>query len=122
LILVDTSVWVDHLRRPEPALDYLILTGQVVGHPYVTGEVALGDVRAWDETVSALQELVQARVASEAEFLALISNERLAATGMGFVEIHILASCRITPDTRLWSRDKRLARYADRLGIGWQEA
>lgn len=121
MILVDTSVWVDHLRKPEPVLEYLVKTSQVRGHPYVTGEVAVGSIRQWLDTVSGLQELVQAKVASESEFLMLISNEGLAATGLGFVDIHLLASCRITPGTRLWARDKRLAQHADRLGVGWPE-
>jgi len=122
LILVDTSVWVDHLRNPETTLEQLIRANLVIGHPYVTGEVAVGDIRDWHETVTGLQELRQAQIATETEFLALVAQEKLAATGLGFVDIHILASCRITPDTKLWSRDKRLARHADRLGVGWHEA
>jgi len=68
-----------------------------------------------------MRRLTQARIASEAEFLTLIARERLAATGLGFVDVHLLASCRTTPGTSLWSRDKRLARYAEQLGVGWPE-
>lgn len=122
MILVDTSVWVDHLRKPETTLEQLIRANLVIGHPYVTGEVAVGDIRDWHETVTGLQELRQAQIATETEFLTLVAQEGLAATGLGFVDIHLLASCRITQDAKLWSRDKRLARHADRLGVGWQEA
>ena len=121
MILVDTSVWVDHLRRSVAALDHLIRAGRAVGHPYVTGEVAVGNLRHWQESVRALRDLMQAQVATEDEFLALLSNEGLVATGLGFVDIHLLASCRLTPGTRLWSRNKRLALHADRLGVGWPE-
>lgn len=58
-------------------------------------------------------------MATESEFLTFVDGEKLAATGLGFVNVHLLASCLLTPETRLWSRDKSLARYADRLGIGW---
>lgn len=121
MILVDTSVWVDHFREPIAALEYLGRGERILGHPFVTGELAVGHLRDWRDTVGALRGLLQAKVASEDEFLTLVSNERLAATGLGFVDVHLLTSCRITPDTRLWSRDKRLARYADQLGIGWAE-
>ena len=122
MILVDTSVWIDHFKAPLAPLEDLSRTEQILGHPFITGELAVGHLRDWNGTLDALRRLLQAKIASEAEFLTLISSERLATTGLGFVDVHLLASCRITPGTRLWSRDKRLARYAARLGVGWTDA
>jgi predicted nucleic acid-binding protein len=121
LILVDTSVWIDHFKAPVIGLEELSWSGRILGHPFITGELAVGHLRDWAGTLDALRRLLQAKVASEVEFLKLISSERLAATGLGFVDVHLLASCRITPGTRLWSRDKRLAKYADQLGVAWAD-
>jgi predicted nucleic acid-binding protein len=121
LILVDTSVWIDHFRAPVTALEKLSRDEQILGHPFITGELAVGHLRNWTGTIEALRQLLQAKVASEAEFLTLISNERLDATGLGFVDVHLLASCRLVPGTLLWSRDKRLAKYADQLGVAWTD-
>jgi predicted nucleic acid-binding protein len=121
LILVDTSIWIDHFRAPVPALEHLILAERAMCHPFISGELAVGHLGNWLEAVGGLQALPQAKTASEGEFLALIVNERLAATGLGFVDVHLLASCRATPGTKLWSRDKRLAKCADRLGVAWAE-
>lgn len=121
MILVDTSVWIEHFKQPIAVLEDLARREHILGHPFVTGELAVGHLRDWRGTLDALTRLRQARTASELEFLTLISSEHLAATGLGFVDVHLLASCRITPGTRLWSRDKRLAGYADQLGVGWVE-
>lgn len=122
MILIDTSVWIDHFKQPIAVLQSLAQDEHVLGHPFITGELAVGHLRDWNGALAMLRRLLQARIASEVEFLTLISGERLSATGLGFVDVHLLASCRITPGTKLWSRDKRLARHADRLGIGWREA
>ena len=119
MILVDTSVWIDHFKAPVAALEELSRSEQILGHPFITGELAVGHLRDWTGTIDALRRLLQAKVASELEVLTLISSERLAATGLGFVDVHLLASCRIAPGIRLWSRDKRLAKHADQLGVAW---
>lgn len=121
MILIDTSVWIDHFKQPIAALENLAQGDHVLGHPFITGELAVGHLRDWNAALAMLRRLLQARIASEVEFLTLISVERLSATGLGFVDVHLLASCRITPGTKLWSRDKRLAKYADRLGVAWAE-
>lgn len=121
MILIDTSVWIDHFKAPVAALYDLSGGEQILGHPFITGELAVGYLRNRHEALGALRALRQAKIASVDEFLALISTERLAATGLGFVDVHLLASCRLTPGTRLWSRDKRLAKYADQLGVAWTE-
>lgn len=121
MILVDTSVWIEHFKQPIAVLEDLARGERILGHPFITGELAVGHLRDWQGTLDTLTRLLQARIASEVEFLTLISSEHLFATGLGFVDVHLLAACRITPGTRLWSRDKRLVRYADQLGIGWAE-
>lgn len=120
MILVDTSIWVDHFRKRIPDLDRLIDAGRVLGHPYVTGELAVGDLTDWTRTVAALRLLPTARIASEDEFLTLLAGEGLIASGLGYVDVHLLASCKVAPETLLWSSDKRLARQAERLGVAWK--
>ena len=122
MIVVDTSIWIDHFKAPVAALEQLSRSEQILGHPFIIGELAVGYLHDWTGTIDALRQLLQAKVATEAEFLTLISTERLAATGLGFVDVHLLASCRITPGTRLWTRDKRLRASAVNLGVAWIEA
>jgi predicted nucleic acid-binding protein len=122
LILVDTSIWINHLRARLASLETLVALGQLLNHPFVTSELAVGDPREWGRVVALLRALPPVRPATETEFLELIAAESLAGTGLGFVDVHLLASCRLTPGTRLWSGDKRLARYANRLGIAWADA
>lgn len=98
----------------------LLGEGQVMSHPFVTGELALGNLRPWEATVAMLRALPRAKIASESELLALVAGQRLAGTGIGFVDTHLLAACRLTPGLRLWSRDKRLAAHAETLEVGWQ--
>lgn len=120
MILVDTSVWVEHFRHPLKQIGQLTAAVQLVQHPFVTGELALGDLKGREAALRFLsKDLSQARVASEAEFLSFVTGAGLARTGIGFVDAHLLASCRLAPGTRLWSRDKRLAEYAERLGVAW---
>jgi len=121
LILIDTSIWIDHLRTGVVGLEPLVALGQVLNHPFVTGEIAVGDPRDWERLVTLLRALPAVPVASEDQFLEVIAGEELARTGLGFVDAHLLVACRLTPGTRLWSRDKRLARHASRLGLGWNE-
>ena len=122
MILVDTSIWINHLRVRIAELETLVVLGQLLNHPFVTGELAVGDPREWGRVAAFLGLLPAVRPATEAEFLELIAAESLAGTGLGFVDVHLLASCRLRPGTRLWSGDKRLARYADLLGVAWTGA
>lgn len=107
MILVDRSVWVDHLRASDP----------VLAHPFVTGELALGNLRQRDLVLDSLQNLPQARMASEPEVLAFITQSELFGLGIGYVDAHLLAATRLTSDAGLWTRDKRLLGAAERLGI-----
>lgn len=122
MILPDTSIWIDHFKARIEKLGPLLVWGQVIGHPFVIGELAVGDLGDWRDTVTMLRALPSTRVASEDEFLRLIASENLARTGLGFVDVHLLAACRLTPGTRLWTRDKRLAARAEAMGVSWAEA
>jgi predicted nucleic acid-binding protein len=117
LILVDTSVWIDHLRLGDPVLAGLLDGGRVLGHPFVLGEIATGSLRQRDVVLGALRCLPQAVVAQDSEVLDFIERETLFGTGLGYVDVHLLASARLTPGALLLTRDKRLSAAAARMSI-----
>lgn len=117
MILVDTSVWIDHLRSGNATLARLLDNSAVVAHPWVTGEIALGNLNRRAEVIGLLHGLPQATVATSDEVLRLIEQEGLYGAGIGYVDAQLLAAARLTPDTALWTRDKRLSAVATRLGL-----
>ncbi len=117
MILVDTSIWIDHLRSSEPALVEALEQGQVLAHPMIVGEIALGSLRQRGLVIALLGDLPFARVATHDEMLGFIEAQRLSGIGIGLVDAHLLASARLTPNVRLWSRDKRLREAARRLKV-----
>jgi len=117
MILADTSVWVDHLRKGDSVLEGLLDHGQVLTHPFVIGELALGFLRQRKIVMNALQNLLPATVATEDEVLGMIDNWALHGRGIGYMDAHLLAAVALTPGTVLWTRDKRLRTEAGRLGI-----
>ncbi len=117
MILVDTSIWIDHLRKGHPTLVDLLQVGSVLGHPWVTGEIALGRLADRRQVLGLLTNLPSATVASESEVLVLIEQQDLAGSGIGYVDAQLLASTRLTPDARLWTNDKCLAEVAVRIGV-----
>jgi predicted nucleic acid-binding protein len=117
VILVDSSVWVDHLRDGDETLARLLDDGRVIAHPFVVGELALGNLRQRELILTALQDLPQAVVASDIEVLRFINQQALYGLGIGYVDAHLLASARLTAGGSLWTRDKRLQAVADRLGV-----
>ena len=117
MILVDTSVWVDHLRTSDEALAQLLRSGRVLAHPFVIGELALGRLRQRREILALLHDLPQAEVATAAEVLHFVEGHGLAGRGIGYIEAHLLASTRLTAGSALWTRDRRLAAAAERLGL-----
>lgn len=122
MILVDTSVWIDHLRCSDATLAGLLDGGGVFGHPWVVGEIALGNLRNRAEVLGLLADLPQATVAEHAEVLRLIEQQNLHGTGIGYVDSQLLAATRLTPGTTLWTRDKRLRMAAADLGLEYQPA
>jgi predicted nucleic acid-binding protein len=119
MILADTSVWADHFRYPIGEMEGLLASTMLVQHPYVTGELALGNFKDRQSALGFLRALPSARVASARDFLAFVDAARLHGTGIGFVDAHLLAACRLTPGTLLWSRDKRLERWAEAMNLAW---
>ena len=117
MILVDTSVWVDHLRRGHEALAGLLEAGNVLAHPFVIGELALGNIPRRDLVLRALHDLPQASVATDREVLHLVDQHLLFDLGVGYIDAHLLAAVLLTSDAGLWTRDRRLERAADRLGL-----
>lgn len=117
MILVDTSVWVDHLRVGDAELAALLDRGEVLGHPFVLGEIALESLRQRRLILDALRELPQAILATSDEVLAFIESRSLAGAGVGYVDAHLLAAVRLTGGAQLWTRDRRLHAVAKRLGL-----
>jgi predicted nucleic acid-binding protein len=117
MILVDTSVWVDHLRASDKTLAQLLDAGTVLVHPFVTGELALGNLRQRDLVLGALRDLPQASVATDQEVLHFIGRQALFGLGIGYVDAHLLAAVRLAEGAALWTRDQRLHSVADRLGL-----
>lgn len=119
MILVDTSVWVDHLRAGDKTMTALLDAGSVLVHPFVVGELALGHMRQRQIILSALQDLPQATIAADAEALLFIEQNTLMGLGIGYVDVHLLASAKLTAGSTFWTRDKRLAGIAEHLGLAW---
>ena len=120
MILVDTSVWVEHLRHGLPHLASLLQQGEVMIHPWVIGELACGNLRNRSQVLELLQGLPAATVASDAEVLLLIERDRLMGRGIGYVDAHLLASARLS-HCRLWTQDQRLAAVAEEQDLAMQE-
>ena len=121
MILTDTSIWVDHLRQGVPDLVRALTNGQVMTHPFIIGELACGNLNNRAALLRDLRTLPEAPVVTDREALAFIDGRRLMGRGMGYVDVHLLASAVLAGDVVLWTRDKRLAAIAQELGIAWVE-
>jgi predicted nucleic acid-binding protein len=119
VILVDTSVWADHFGKPLDALSRLMTREQILQHPFVTGELALGNPRDRPAMITLLDALPQAEVDDWGDLLEFAARHDLGGTGIGYVDAHLLASAH-RHRTRLWSKDKRLASQAGRLGLAYE--
>jgi len=120
MILVDTSVWVDHLRGAEPDLTPLLYDDQVLAHPMVVGELACGSLGNRAEVLGLLSGLPQAPVATDQEVLALIEHHRLMGRGIGYIDAHLLAATALAGPCLLWTSDRRLRDIARGLGFARQ--
>ena len=119
MILVDTSVWIEHLRSKDAALERLLCDAQVISHPFITGELAVGNLNPRDGILRALRQLPEATVARDEEVLHLISNHSLFGRGIGYVDAHLLAAVQLTSGASLWTGDKRLHEIATKLHLAW---
>lgn len=117
MILADTSIWVDHLRKRDESLFAWLNEGRIITHPFVVGELAMGNLPKRSVVLESLKRLRQATVASNAEVLDFIERADIAGRGIGYVDAHLLAAVRITQGASLWTRDKRLAAIAQRLAL-----
>ena len=117
MILADTSVWIDHLRHRDPELERLLSGGQIVMHPYVVAEMSLGSLRNRKKILDDMEALLEANVATIAEVRHMIETHALYAKGIGLTDAHLIASCLLTPGTRLWTRDAAMKKVAASLRI-----
>ena len=118
-MLVDTSVWIDHLRSGNPSLASALETAEVWCHPFVQGELACGNLQNRNEILSLLDALPQTPLTTHAEALGLLENRNLMGTGLGWVDIHLLGSA-LLAGIPLWTLDRPLAQTASQLGVGRQ--
>jgi predicted nucleic acid-binding protein len=117
LILADTSIWIDHLRLGNKEMRKHLDQGQVAIHPFIIAELALGSLRERAKTLALLDLLPQVRVAQMSEVRVTIEARRLYSLGIGLTDAHLIAAVFINPSTLLWTRDKRLRKAAEALGI-----
>jgi predicted nucleic acid-binding protein len=121
VILVDTGVWIDHFRRGDQLLSGMLERGDVLGHPWVTGELALGNLQRREDTLHLIGQLPQAVLATPAETLEFIERHELAGVGVGYVDAQLLAATRLTDNARIWTRDRRLREAAERVSVAFDD-
>jgi len=120
MVLVDTSVWINHFRDGDRHLEKLLFNGDVVCHDYIIGELACGDLKNRNEIISLLQALPMASIVGFSEFLYFVEQHELSGKGIGFVDIHLLASAQLS-QVPLWTADKRLKTAAAGLGLNYKK-
>jgi len=118
MVLVDTSVWVTHLRRGDAGLEILLNEGHVVCHPFIAGELACGNLKNRSEILSLLRTLPMVTPAEHEEVMRFIENHRLMGKGLGYIDMHLLASA-ILSGCPLWTLDKRLKQVSLKLGLAY---
>ncbi len=120
MVLVDTSIWISHFRDKYLNLEDLLVKGKVICHPYVVGELACGNLKNRNTILSLLHELPLATQASHEEVLRFIEEHELMGLGLGYVDIHLLASTLLS-SVSLWTKDRRLKAAADQLHISYRD-
>jgi hypothetical protein len=116
MVIVDTSIWVTHLRQGSRQLEKLLVDAEVMCHPFIVCELACGNLKNRTDIISLLQSLPMAPTIEFDEFLFFIERNHLMGKGVGFVDVHLLASAQLT-GMPLWTADKRLKSAADQLGL-----
>ncbi len=119
MILVDTSVWIDHLRHGDEVLSRLLERNQVGTHPFVVGELACGNLRNRPQILNLLRALPRFPVADDAEVLFFIETHRLMRRGIGYIDAHLLAATQLAIPAKLWTRDRRFATIAQMLNLAY---
>ncbi|MGH9165667.1 MAG: type II toxin-antitoxin system VapC family toxin [Acidimicrobiales bacterium] len=114
MILVDTSIWIEHLRNGNATLRRLLERGAVFAHPWVVGELSLGNLSRRAEVLGLLRGLPRATVVTPDEVLGVVEHYQLIGLGIGYVDVQLLAAAKVTAGTALWTGDKRLAAAASR--------
>jgi predicted nucleic acid-binding protein len=117
VILVDTSVWIDHLRKQEVKLQELLQNDEVMTHPFVRLELALGSIANRDQVLADLALLPQAPVAKTDELFELVELRKLYRRGIGITDLHLIASALFERSISIWTRDRRLGDIAEELGV-----
>ena len=117
MILIDTSIWVDHLRSGDETVAALLGERNVLMHPFVVGELAVGNLLPRELVLSRLRALPEARIARHDEVLDFLEHHQLFGVGLGYVDLHLLTSTQLTAGSTLWTRDRRLSAAASRLGL-----
>ena len=121
MILVDTSIWVDHLRDPEAELKTLLNANDVLMHPMVIGELACGNMRNRKQALEQWHGLPRINEATHEQVISLIETRNLMGRGLGFVGVHLLCSVLNYPGSQLWTRDKKLNGIANKFNIAFQK-
>jgi len=117
VILVDTSIWIDHLRKPEPRLQDLLLNDEVFSHPFIRLEIALGSIANREKVLADLALIPQVQIAQTDELFALVEIRRLYWRGIGITDLHLVASALFDRSISIWTRDRRLGVIAEELGL-----
>jgi predicted nucleic acid-binding protein len=117
MTLVDTSIWVDFLNDRDPRLEAMLADEVALIHPLSIGEIAVGSIRGRHKVLAALDEVPAPAVASDREVRMLIERHGLFGSGLSYIDVHLLASVRLTSEAGLWTRDRRLADAAGRMGM-----
>ena len=120
LVLVDSSIWIDHINGVSDGMHDLLMNTRVVMHPLVLGEIAMGSIRNRTQVLDDASDLPHVRQVPHQDVYHMIERFNLSGTGIGFVDAHLLAAVRASGDLRLWARDKRLMKQATRLEIAYE--
>ncbi|CAM3080892.1 type II toxin-antitoxin system VapC family toxin [Methylobacterium mesophilicum] len=120
MIIIDTNIWIDHLAAADPSVTAILTEMSQRVHPFVIGELALGSVRDRERIIATLEDMPSADVAAHDGVMPLIAEHALHGLGIGYVDAHLLASAKLMPGSRIWTRDRRLAAVSDRLGVSYR--